>query len=126
MIVPPCDIFTSGRTGAQALSLSVLVTLELLKALSAVSLSQSIFTLPPWKNPALLVGISVPFLLHLGIFYTPRLAAVFGVRPLSRREWAVVLAFAAPILVVEEILKWIGRRFERATVLEECEVEEAD
>jgi len=108
-----CNVFTSGRAGPQALSLSVLVTMELLKAASAISLTQSIFVSPPWKNPALLVGIAVPFLLHLTLLYTPQLAAMFGLCPLSLRDWKVVLAFAVPILLIEELLKWMGRHLER-------------
>lgn len=54
-----CGIFSSSRStkglkGAQSLSLTVLVSLEMLKALSAVSLDQSIFKIPPWKNKWLL------------------------------------------------------------------------
>jgi Ca2+-transporting ATPase len=104
-----CEVFTSRRAGPQALALTVLVTMELLKALSAVSLTQSMFSVSPLKNPYLLLGVAVPFLLHLAILYVPALNGIFGVHPLSRREWKVVLAFAAPILVVEEILKGVGR-----------------
>jgi hypothetical protein len=68
---------------------------------------------PPWLNPALLVGVTLPALLHVAILYIPALRGMFSLHPLSKREWKVVLAFAAPIIIVEEVLKYVGRRRER-------------
>lgn len=107
----PCDIFSAARhkARAQAVALSTLVSMEMLKALSAVSLTQSILVSPPWSNPVLVLGVTVPFLLHLGILYIPALAQVFGLAPLTRQEWVVVAKFALPILLVEEALKYATR-----------------
>ena len=104
----PCDIFSAVRhkARAQAVALSTLVSMEMLKALSATSLTQSVLRSPPWTNPTLMVGVAVPFLLHLGILYIPALAQVFGLAALTRQEWAVVAKFALPILLVEEVLKY--------------------
>ena len=94
------------------MALSVLVTMEMLKALSAVSLDGSIVRMPPWRNPWLLIGVAVPFLLHLAVLYIPAFAATFGLAPLDSREWGVIVKFALPILLVEEGLKWIGRHYQ--------------
>ena len=108
----PCNIFTIGKARPQAMALSVLVTMEMLKALSAVSLDGSMMRIPPWKNRWLLLGVTVPFLLHLAVLYVPLLATTFGLAPLTKREWQVIFKFALPILVLEEVLKWIGRHFQ--------------
>ena len=105
-----CDIFTSTKSIPQSMSLSVLVTIEMLKALSAVSLDSSIFRVPPWKNPWLLLGVALPFSLHLLVLYVPLLAHVFGLAPLLKEEWKMVLLFSAPILLLDEIMKAVGRR----------------
>ena len=91
------------------MALSVLVTIEMLKALSAVSLDGSLFHVPAWKNKWLLLGVTVPYLLHMAVLYVPFLANTFGLAPLSRREWEVILKFSLPILLVEELLKAFGR-----------------
>jgi Ca2+-transporting ATPase len=114
--------------------------MEMFKALSAVSVDNSIFRVGPQDNPWLLLGVSGPFLLHLFVLYSsklgiPALGESFGmVRiatdvsslpvgwhvhdhshwftpqvPLSIDDWVTVLAWAAPILLVDEILKAIGR-----------------
>jgi Ca2+-transporting ATPase len=86
----PCNIF-SGRhlMRAQTMAFSVLVTIEMLKALSAVSLNQSILTLPPTKNQWLVLSVVVPMILHLFVMYLPILNQFLGVQPLSLREWKV-------------------------------------
>jgi Ca2+-transporting ATPase len=86
--------------------------MEMLKALSAVSVSASMCTLPPWANKYLLAGVALPSLLHLAVFEAPRLAALLGVTPLTRREWRLVAALALPVLLLEEVLKAAGRAFD--------------
>lgn len=85
----PCDVFTSLRIRAQSFSLSVLIVMEMLKALEAVSAKKSLLQCPPWKNPWLIVGVLVPISLHLFIMYTPTLATVFGLHALSLQDWKV-------------------------------------
>eukprot|EP01038_Epipyxis_sp_PR26KG_P009613 gene9613-12945_t len=109
----PCEIFTLDRIKPQTMSLSVLVTIEMLKALSAVSLDQSLLRVQPWKNPYLLLGVTIPFILHLLALYTPFLSKIFGLTGLSFVEWKMVFKFALPILLVEELLKYIGRNLHK-------------
>jgi P-type Ca2+ transporter type 2C len=104
-----CDVFTSANNKAQTLSLSVLVTMEMLKALSAVSLDNSLLRVPPWMNPWLIAGVILPFSIHLSVVYFPVLNQVFGVSSLTADEWVTVLKWAAPILLLDEVLKAIGR-----------------
>jgi Ca2+-transporting ATPase len=104
-----CSIFTNAKTEAQTLSLSVLVTMEMLKALSAVSLDNSLIRVPTWKNPWLLGGVALPFSIHLAVLYTPLMNKVFGVCPLTQDDWVTVLKWAGPIVLLDEVLKAIGR-----------------
>ena len=109
------DLFQGqGRMLPQTLSLTTLVCMEMLKALSAVSVDNSLLRVGPQSNPWLLLGVSVPFLLHLFVLYSPNLGLPalgesFGMVPLSRDDWIHVLWWAVPILLVDEILKAIGR-----------------
>ena len=98
------------------MALSVLVTMEMLKALSAVSLDGSLFRVPPWRNHWLLLGVAVPYLLHIAVLYVPILAKTFGLAPLTRREWQVIFQFAFPILLLEEALKYLGRHLQELRV----------
>jgi hypothetical protein len=36
---------------------------------------------------------------------------VFSIVPLSLNEWLLVLLFALPVILIDEVLKLLGRRF---------------
>ncbi len=105
-----CSIFTDGLTKPQSLSLTALVVMEMLKALSAVSVDNSMLYAPPWRNGWLIAGVTLPSLLHLAMLYTPSACSMLGLEPLTVEDWFTVLRFSIPILLVEEMLKAIGRR----------------
>ncbi|CAA6654859.1 unnamed protein product [Spirodela intermedia] len=98
-----------GKVKATTLSLSVLVAIEMFNSLNALSEDGSLLTMPPWVNPWLLAAMSVSFGLHFLILYVPILAQVFGIVPLSFNEWLLVLAVAFPVILIDEVLKFIGR-----------------
>ncbi|XP_048444763.1 calcium-transporting ATPase 1, endoplasmic reticulum-type [Pyrus x bretschneideri] len=105
----PCEYFRSGKIKASTLSLSVLVAIEMFNSLNALSEDGSLLTMPPWVNPWLLLAMSLSFGLHFLILYVPFLADVFGIVPLSLNEWLLVLAVALPVILIDEILKFVGR-----------------
>ncbi|KAF8365044.1 hypothetical protein HHK36_032952 [Tetracentron sinense] len=105
----PCDYFQAGKVKATTLSLSVLVAIEMFNSLNALSEDGSLLTMPPWVNPWLLLAMSVSFGLHFLILYVPFLAQVFGIVPLSLNEWLLVLAVTLPVIMIDEILKFVGR-----------------
>ncbi|KAK1270731.1 Calcium-transporting ATPase 4, endoplasmic reticulum-type [Acorus gramineus] len=105
----PCDYFQTGKVKAMTLSLSVLVAIEMFNSLNALSEDGSLLTMPPWVNPWLLLAMSVSFGLHFLILYVPFLAQVFGIVPLSLNEWLLVVAVAFPVILIDEVLKFIGR-----------------
>jgi Ca2+-transporting ATPase len=114
--MPTCtELFQgTGRMLPQTLALTTLVSMEMLKALSAVSVDNSLFRVGPQENPWLVAGVAGPLLLHLFVLYSsklglPGLGESFGMVPLSMDDWVTVLAWAAPILIVDEVLKAVGR-----------------
>ena len=84
-----------------------------LQALSAVSVDNSLFVVPSWKNKWLLVGVAVPSLLHLLVMNSEKFGGIFGMVALSKAQWIKVIQFSAPILLVDEILKGVGRHVNR-------------
>ncbi|CAL5383195.1 unnamed protein product [Camellia sinensis] len=109
----PCDYFTIGKVKAMTLSLSVLVAIEMFNSLNALSEDNSLVTMPPCMNPWLLVAMSVSFGLHCLILYVPFLADVFGIVPLTLNEWFLVFLVSAPVILIDELLKFVGRRRRR-------------
>ncbi|XP_072960703.1 calcium-transporting ATPase 1, endoplasmic reticulum-type-like [Typha angustifolia] len=105
----PCEYFQNGKVKATTLSLSVLVAIEMFNSLNALSEDASLLSMPPWVNPWLLLAMSVSFGLHFLILYVPFLAQVFGIVPLSLNEWLLVLVVAFPVILIDEVLKFVGR-----------------
>ncbi|CAI5508057.1 unnamed protein product [Closterium sp. Naga37s-1] len=103
----PCDYFTSGTTKPSTLALTTLVTIEMLLALSSVSEYRSLLQSPPWINKWLILAVGASMGLHVALLYSP-LAGVFEVVPLTWQEWALVVVFSLPVLLVDEGLRlWL-------------------
>lgn len=91
--------------------MTVLVVVEMFNALNALSENNSLLQLPPWSNLWLLAAIAVSMLLHIFILYTPPVAAIFTVTALTGKEWAAIFWLSFPVIVVDEVLKFMSRRF---------------
>jgi Ca2+-transporting ATPase len=106
-----CDYFGPfGKAKASTLSLSVLVCIEMMNALNALSEDGSLVRMPPWVNPYLLVAMAFSMAVHCLILYVPAFARIFQIVPLSGQEWALVLLLSAPVVLIDEVLKFFGRR----------------
>ncbi|CDR94147.1 calcium ATPase SERCA-like, putative [Babesia bigemina] len=108
-----CSYFTLGKIKPATISLTVLVMIEMFNAYNAVSEESSLFCTPPWLNPHLMVATTISFTIHCIILYTPFLASVFGVVPLDKHDWIAVLMWSFPVIIIDEIIKWVGRNYIR-------------
>ena len=110
----PCGYFTFGKVKASTLSLSVLVLIEMLNAMNAISEDNSLLTTSPFINPYLILAIMGSLILHCMILYVPLFANIFSIFPMNAKEWALVWAFSFPVIILDEILKIFGRAFNAA------------
>lgn len=87
--------------------------------------------MPPWTNRYLLYAIALSMSLHMMILYIPMfnvsssmdrtfcfrfivfflLQTVFQICPLSLEEWFAVIKISLPVILLDEILKFIARRY---------------
>jgi magnesium-transporting ATPase (P-type) len=58
-------------------------------------------------NPLILWGVLLEIALILVIDYTTWGNVIFGTAPISGRVWLFVLPFAAGLLALEELRKWL-------------------
>jgi Ca2+ transporting ATPase len=104
-----CDVFDDNHPNAMALS--VLVTIEMLNAMNSLSENQSLIAMPPWTNMWLMAAMCLSMSLHFVVMYVDILASVFQISPLSFVEWIAVLKMSVPVVLLDEVLKFIARRF---------------
>ncbi|KAI3328866.1 putative calcium P-type ATPase [Xylariaceae sp. AK1471] len=107
-----CEIFENNNAkAASTVSLSILVVIEMLNAMNALSSSESLLTLPLWKNMMLVYAIALSMALHFALLYIPFLQGLFSILPLNWNEWKAVLLISAPVILIDEVLKAIERQF---------------
>merc|ERR1719432_438528 len=104
-----CDIFQAPEP--MTFALSILVTIEMCNAINALSENQSLVAMPPWINPLLLGAMALSFGLHFVILHVEFLATVFQITPLSFTQWLVVMKFSLPVILLDELLKWVARNY---------------
>ncbi|CAI6369036.1 unnamed protein product [Macrosiphum euphorbiae] len=93
------------------MALSVLVTIEMLNAMNSLSENQSLISMPPWCNLWLIGSMVLSFTLHFVILHIDFLSTVFQVTPLTIDEWITVMKFSIPVVLLDETLKFVARRF---------------
>jgi Ca2+ transporting ATPase len=94
-----CEMFANqSAQAASTVSLSILVVIEMLNAMNALSSSESLLTLPLWKNMMLVYAICLSMALHFALLYVPFLQSLFSVIGLGADEWKAVMAISAPIM----------------------------
>ncbi|XP_041456797.1 sarcoplasmic/endoplasmic reticulum calcium ATPase 2-like isoform X1 [Lytechinus variegatus] len=102
-----CDVFEDPHH--MTMALSVLVTIEMLNALNSLSENQSLTVMPPWSNMWLLGAIALSMSLHFVILYVDILSTVFQITPLNMAEWMAVLKISLPVILLDEMLKFMAR-----------------
>lgn len=83
---------------ASTVSLSILVVIEMLNAMNALSSSESLLTFPLWNNMMLIYAIILSMSLHFAILYIPFLQGLFAIMPLDWDEWKAVLIISSPVM----------------------------
>ena len=95
----------------------------MLNALNALSEDSSLLQMPPWANPWLLVAMAFSIGLHMVILYIPVCAQIFSIVPLTVNDWVVVMAFSSPVILIDELLKMVGRAMQRAQLAKRLDLE---
>ncbi|KAH8885237.1 putative calcium P-type ATPase [Thozetella sp. PMI_491] len=107
-----CEMFSNEMAKAgSTVSLSILVVIEMFNAMNALSSSESLLTLPLWENMMLVYAIGLSMALHFALLYTPVLQGLFSILPLNVAEWKAVVIISAPVILLDEVLKFFERAF---------------
>lgn len=77
----------------------------------SLSENQSLLVMPPWKNVWLMSSIALSLSLHFVILYVEILATIFQITPLTLVEWFAVLKISFPVILLDEVLKFIARNY---------------
>ncbi|EJU05708.1 calcium-transporting ATPase [Dacryopinax primogenitus] len=107
-----CEMFTNDMAkSATTISLSILVVVEMFNAMNSLSENESLLRLPLWKNMYLVAAIALSMILHVGIVYIPFFTDLFAIMPLDWEEWKAILLISAPVIVLDEVMKFVSATF---------------
>ncbi|KAK0417321.1 hypothetical protein QR680_012943 [Steinernema hermaphroditum] len=76
-----------------------------------LSENQSLLKMPPWTNVWLCAAIALSMSLHFIILYVDIMATIFQITPLCWAEWVAVLKISLPVVLLDELLKFIARNY---------------
>jgi Ca2+ transporting ATPase len=107
-----CHIFHDPHP--MTMALSVLVSIEMLNAMNSLSENQSLVSMPPWTNLFLLGAMTLSMTLHFVILHVEILSQVFQVTPLNLEEWMAVIKISIPVVLIDETLKFVARKYVEA------------
>ena len=107
-----CTMFTSVPSQrATTVSLSILVVIEMFNACNSLSENESLLVLPIWSNMYLVASVALSMALHFMILYVPFFSSLFQITPLNWEEWQAVLMISFPVIVIDEVLKYLSIHF---------------
>lgn len=92
--------------------LSAIIMMQIANVFICKQRQRGLLATPIFDNKLILSGIVLEILLILAIVYTPWGNAIFGTAPIDQEVWLFALPFVAGMLVLEEIRKWLVRRFQ--------------
>ncbi|XP_065098735.1 ATPase sarcoplasmic/endoplasmic reticulum Ca2+ transporting 1, like isoform X1 [Paramisgurnus dabryanus] len=104
-----CEVFEAAPP--MTMALSVLVTIEMCNALNSLSENQSLLRMPPWSNGWLVAAMTLSMSLHFMIIYVDPLPMVFKLTHLNVEQWLVVLKLSIPVILIDEVLKFVARNY---------------
>lgn len=90
--------------------LSTIIVMQILNVFLCRSNTRSVFSVGLGGNPLILAGIGLEVLVLLLANYTTWGNELLGTAPLGLTVWTFMLPFAAAMLILEELRKWLARR----------------
>ncbi|XP_028843194.1 sarcoplasmic/endoplasmic reticulum calcium ATPase 1 isoform X2 [Denticeps clupeoides] len=104
-----CEVFEAAPP--MTMALSVLVTIEMCNALNSLSENQSLVRMPPWSNCWLMGAMTLSMSLHFMIIYVDPLPMIFKLTHLNVEQWIMVLKLSLPVILIDEVLKFVARNY---------------
>jgi sodium/potassium-transporting ATPase subunit alpha len=90
--------------------LSAIVVMQIVNVFLCRSSVRSVFSTRLLDNSLIVWGVALEIALLLAINYTPLANVLLGTAPVPHEFWLFILPFAAGMLIIEELRKWIVRR----------------
>ncbi|WP_404802931.1 cation-translocating P-type ATPase [Loigolactobacillus iwatensis] len=95
---------------ATTMTLAAIVFCQIAAAINCRTINESVFKVGIFSNHRVLFGIVFEIVLLACLIYVPFLQGVFNTAPLQLHEWVFLVIIPIPLILIEEIRKWVVRR----------------
>lgn len=113
--VDRCSYFTTGKSMASTMSLTVIILVEMFNCWNAVSEKNSLFRTGLTSNRYLLPVTLGCIAFYALLLYLPGIRYIFTLEPLAWQDWGVAIAFSFPVILLEEGLKYLSQKRPNST-----------
>jgi len=94
---------------ATSASLSAIIVMQIVNVFLCRSATRSVFSTGLRCNALIVWGVVSEIAIVLLVNYTPWGNSLLGTAPIGAAVWAFVIPFAAGMVVMEELRKWLAR-----------------
>ena len=94
---------------ARTIAVTTMVFFQFFQVWNSRSEHESIFTMSPFTNMFLFLGLVCSFAAHLGVMYIPAAEWLFSFVPLSGFEWLFILIVSSSVILLVEAEKALRR-----------------
>ena len=98
---------------ATTMTLASIVFCQIGAVLNCRTERESVFSVGVFSNKRVLLGIGVELALICALSYVPFLQGIFNTAPLAWTDWALLVILPFPILLLEELRKYIARSLKK-------------
>ena len=95
---------------ARTMTLLCMAMFQWFNAWNCRSENRSLWSIGLFTNRWLLAATSFVLFLQLLLIYTPWMQYIFKTVPLNAQQWGLIIAMTAPIVLIDELRKWVVRR----------------
>lgn len=98
---------------ATTMTLASIVFCQIGAVLNCRTVKQSVFKAGLFSNKRVLFGIAFEIALLSLIIYVPFMQGIFNTAPIGIKEWLFLCVVPIPIFLIEELRKYLSRRFNK-------------
>ena len=90
--------------------LSAIIVMQIVNVFLCRSATRSVFSTGLLGNALIILGVILEIAFLLLINYTPWANSLLGTAPIGEEVWGFLIPFAAGMLLLEELRKWLARK----------------
>lgn len=102
--------YKTNLTYARTMTLITMAMYQWFNAWNCRSTTRSLFSIGLFTNKWLIIVMMLVAALQSAIVYVPFMRYIFKTVPLSGHDWIIIITISAPIIIIEEIRKFITRK----------------